>query len=81
LQWKEGGYEEWDPSEVHEEWRKVMDHVENGGKMVQICMGTGEKMPIFKRAVMIYVQKVVSHLEEVMGLPIDAYTPAVLPWR
>jgi hypothetical protein len=36
-------------------------------------------MPVFKDAAMKYVQEVVSHLEEALGKPVDAYTPPVPP--
>jgi hypothetical protein len=40
-----------------------------------------EEAPRFKEAAMMYVQVVVDHLEEVLGLPADAYTPPVPPWN
>jgi hypothetical protein len=55
-------------NEVHMEWRKVIDHIENGRKRVQMCVGSGEGILIFKE------------LEEVLGLPVDPYTPPVPPW-
>jgi hypothetical protein len=69
-----------DPSEVNDEWRRIMDQMENGGQRVQICEGTAAEMPVFKEAAMMYVQEMVSHLEEVLGLPVDAYAPPVPPW-
>jgi hypothetical protein len=80
LQWKECNYEVLDRSDVLNEWVRIMSHVENGHKRVQLCEGTGEGMPRFKEAAMMYVQEVVSHLEEVFGLPVDAYTPKVPLW-
>jgi hypothetical protein len=57
-----------------------MDHVENAGKRVQLCEGTGEEMPVCKEAAVMHVQEVVSHLEGVLGHPIDEYSPPVPPW-
>jgi hypothetical protein len=54
-----------------------MTQVERDRKRVQRCVGTGEEMPVFKRAAVIYVKDVVDHFEEVLGLPVDAYIP---PW-
>jgi hypothetical protein len=36
-------------------------------------------MPVVKEAVMMYIQEVVRHLEEHLGLSVDAYTPPVPP--
>jgi hypothetical protein len=77
VQWKERGYEEMNQTEVRDEWRCIMDQIENGNKRVQICLGTGEEMPSFKEAAMVYVREVVYHLEEALGIPVDAYTPPV----
>jgi hypothetical protein len=57
-----------------------MTHVERGGKRVQLCDGTGEEVPVFKEAALMYVQEVVSHFDEVLWLPVEAYTPLVPPW-
>jgi hypothetical protein len=67
-------------SDALDEWNRIMAHVESGGKRVQLCEGAGEEVPVLKEAAMIYVQEVVSHLEEVLGLPVDAHTPLVPPW-
>jgi hypothetical protein len=50
------------------------------GKRVRLCGGTGEEVPVFKEAAMMYVQEVVSHLEGVLGRPVDEYSPPVPPW-
>jgi hypothetical protein len=80
VQWRECEYEGLQRSDVLDEWVRIMDHVENGGKKVQLCEGTGEEIPVFKEAAMMYVQEMVSHLEEALKLPVDAYTPPVPPW-
>jgi hypothetical protein len=41
---------------------------------------TTVQFPVFKEAAMMYVQEVVSHLEKVLRLPLDACPPPVPPW-
>jgi hypothetical protein len=60
---------------------KVIDHIEIGRKRVQICVGSGEEMPVSKEAAKLYVQEVTSDLSEVLELPVDAYRPPVPPWN
>jgi hypothetical protein len=56
-----------------------MHCVENGHRRVQVSVGTGQRIPVFKEAAMLYVQEVVSHLEGYLVRPVDAYTPPVPP--
>jgi hypothetical protein len=79
VQWRERGYDGLASAECAESWTRIMRDVENGHQRAQVCVGTGEKMPVFKEAVMKYIQEVVSHLEEDLVQPIDAYTPPVPP--
>jgi hypothetical protein len=62
-------------SDVLNEWGQIMMN-----KRVQMCVGSGEDVPKFKEAAIMYVKEVVDHLEEVLRLPVDAYTPPVPPW-
>jgi hypothetical protein len=61
-------------------WKRIINQIEFGHKRVQISKGTGERTPEFKRVAEKYVHEVVCHLEEYLGLPVDAYTPPVPPW-
>jgi hypothetical protein len=80
VQRKERGYEGLDPSEVHEVWKRIIDQIELSQKRVQMCLGTVEEVPSYKSAVVTHVKEVVDHLEEVLELPVDPYTPLVPPW-
>jgi hypothetical protein len=81
TQSKEMGYEGLDRAECAEPRSRIMRDGESGHRRVQISVGTGEEMPAFKEAAMVYVQEVVSHLEEFLGPPVNAYTPTVPPWK
>jgi hypothetical protein len=63
VQWKERGNEGLDRAEFAEPWSRIMSDVEVGHRRVQISVGTGEGIPTFKEASMLYVQEVVGHLE------------------
>jgi hypothetical protein len=51
---------------------RVMHDVESGHRSVQISMGTGEGIPTFKEASMLYVQEAVSNPEGYLGRRIAA---------
>jgi hypothetical protein len=50
------------------------------GSLEQIQLGEGENWPQFKEAAMLYSKQVVDHPNEVLGLPLDAYTSPAPPW-
>jgi hypothetical protein len=80
MQWKSTGYGGLDRDECPEVWSRIMRTVEDGHGQVQIQLGEGENWPEFKEAAKMYSRLVVDHLEETLGLPLDAYTSPVPPW-
>jgi hypothetical protein len=80
VQWGENGFEGLDISGLNTEWQGIIDHVGCGHKRVQIALGMGDAIPLYKETALQYVHEVACHLEEVLGLPVDAYKPPVPPW-
>jgi hypothetical protein len=80
VQLWENGFVALDISSLDMEWKRIIDHVGEKHKRVMICLGTREDVTLYKEAAVKYVNEVVCHLKDVLGLPVDAHTPSVPPW-